>query len=132
MFDASDYWITVVELPQFEADAADLLTAEECEGLIAYLARSPDEGVVLDNTGGVRVLDWPDRAGESEGGASVFYFYRDLNMPLYILGAVKRGEEVKLSQSEEAAMRAITTDLVASLWNNQVAPLVKAALRPSA
>jgi hypothetical protein len=53
VFDASEYWITVVELPAYEKTIEPLLTPEECEGIIAFLAQHPDEGTVLPNTGGV-------------------------------------------------------------------------------
>lgn len=52
MFDASDYWITVVELDEFEVAAAESLTPEEIEGLITYVAQQPDDGEVIPDTGG--------------------------------------------------------------------------------
>ena len=130
MFDASEYWITVVELPEYENDIAALLTPEEQEGIIAFLARHPDEGTMLPYTGGVRKISWGARGRHQAGGAQIFYFFRDLNMPLYVLSAVPRGERVRLTKVQEAMMRAITTEIVSSQWDKQVEPLVQIALRP--
>ena len=131
MLDASEYWITVVELPAYEITIEPLLTLEEAEGLIAFLAQHPDEGTVLANTGGVRKISWGARGRGRSGGAQILYYFRDLNMPLYLLAAIPRGERIRLTKSEEAAMRETTSAIVRSLWDNQVNPLVQVAIGPA-
>lgn len=127
VFDASNYWITVVELPQFEASASAILTAEEIEGLIAYVAQKPDDGRVLLDTGGLRSLKWP---ACRRNGATLVYYFRDLNMPVYLLTVLEPGERCRFTKAEKAMMRALVDDIVAEQWRSQVAPLVTSNLHP--
>lgn len=124
MFEASDYWITVVELPNYEKAIAGVLTDDEAAGLIAFLAQHPDDGVVIPNTGGLRKLRWGARGKGKSGGARIIYYFRDLNMPLYLLTAFVKGEKIDLTKREQAALRRTVETLVEQHWNNGVMPRV--------
>jgi hypothetical protein len=124
MFGASEYWITVVSLKNFEKAVAGLLTADELAGLITYLANHPDDGTVIPETGGIRKLRWGARGKGKSGGARVIYFFRDLNMPLYLLTAYSKGEKINLSQKEKAQMRRLVDEIVRQQWKNDVADRV--------
>ena len=50
--------LTIVETTVFERKAADSLNEEELEALKAFLARNPEQGVIVPGTGGVRKLRW--------------------------------------------------------------------------
>lgn len=99
MFDASNYMITVAEMPEFLASAEEVLTNEEIEGLIAYVAQQPDDGRVLPDTGGIRSLKWP---ACRRRGARVIYYFRDLNMPVYLLTVLRPGERCRFNKAEKA------------------------------
>ena len=103
MFDASDYWITVVELEEFEEAAAKSLTPEEIEGLVTYVAQQPDDGEIIPDTGGLRALTWP---ACREDGPQVVYFFRDLNMPVYLITLLEAGEMEEFTSTDKARMRA--------------------------
>ncbi len=47
---------TVVETPEFQRRLRGLLTADERDALIDYLAAHPDAGDVMPGTGGARKL----------------------------------------------------------------------------
>lgn len=132
MFDASDYWITVVQLANFEKATKGVLTPAEVEGLIAYLANHPDEGAVIPETGGLRKLRWASQGKGKRGGARVIYYFRDLNMPLYLLTAYGKGEKLNISPREKADMRKLTDALVAKHWSREVAPRVRGLMKPHA
>lgn len=132
MFDASDYWITVVQLGSFEKEARRILTPEEIEGLIAYLANHPDEGAVIPETGGLRKLRWAAHGRGKSGGARVIYYFRDLNMPLYLLTVYGKGEKLNLSQREKSDMRKLTDALVVKYWSREVSPRVRGLMKPTA
>ena len=55
---ATDFLVTVVETPEFIARADKLLTADEHDGLIAYLAANPTSGDLVPGAGGIRKLRW--------------------------------------------------------------------------
>lgn len=124
MFDASEYWITVVELPNYEADVAELLTPDQCDGLITFLARQPDEGEFIADTDGLRRLMWGGRGNGKNGGAQIFYYFRDLNMPVYLVAAFPPSPRVKLTKAVKAQMRKTIGLIVESQWKNQVSPIV--------
>lgn len=131
MFVASQYWITVVELPSYEKQIADLLTPEEADGLITQLAQEPDHGETIPETGGLRKIAWGGRGRHAKGGAQVIYYFRDLNMPLYLIAAFPRGMRIKLSDAEKAEMREVIEAIVASQWSTQVSPLIMRVTRPA-
>lgn len=132
MFDASDYWITIVELKNFEKVVDGLLSSEEVEGLIAYLSTHPDEGVVMPETGGVRKLRWATQGRGKRGGARIIYYFRDLNMPLYLLTAYGKGEKITLTKGEKAEMRKFVEALVKRCWSQQIMPRVRGQTKPIA
>jgi hypothetical protein len=129
VFDASNYLITVAEMPEFADAAPRILTDEEIDGLIAYVANEPDDGRVIPDTGGVRVLKWP---ACRRSGARVIYYFRDLNMPVYLLAVLFPGERCRFTKAEKAQMRALVEELVQQQWRSQISPILSSALRPIA
>lgn len=87
------YPISVAEMRTYSNDADKLFEEEEHERLKERLAFSPDSGDIIVGTGGVRKLLWPykDRRGRNRD-ALVIYFFRDLNMPLYLLALFADGD----------------------------------------
>jgi mRNA-degrading endonuclease RelE of RelBE toxin-antitoxin system len=130
MFDASEYWITVVELPAFEKATKGLLTGEEAEGLVTFLACHPDDGDIIPGTGGLRKIRWAARGKGKRGGARVIYYFRDLNMPLYLITAFGKGEKIDLTQGEKAQMRHLVDLIVDEHWSKQVNPRIVRLVKP--
>ena len=60
---------TIVELPEYQRRASSLLTGEENTAVINYLAKHPNEGAVMQGTGGIRKLRW---AAQGRGKRAVF------------------------------------------------------------
>lgn len=131
MFVAQQYWITVVELPSYENQIKDLLTPEEAEGLITLLAQEPDDGTIIPDTGGLRKIAWGGRGKRNLGGAQAIYYFRDLNMPLYLIAAIPRGERIRMTKAEKAEMRELVEAIVERQWSNQVSPLILQSLKPA-
>lgn len=131
MFDAEDYWITVVELPGFAKAAGGILTPDEIDGLTLYLANNPDDGDVIQGTGGLRKVRWAAKGKGKRGGARVIYYFRDLNMPLYLLTVYGKGEKITLSAAEKRRAKATVEEIVDTHWQSSIAPRVR-RLRPLA
>lgn len=126
MFDASEYWITVVELDEFVEAADEWLSPTEIEGLITCVSVRPDDGTVIPDTGGLRIMAWP---ACGDASPEVIYFFRDLNMPVYLVTVVPAGETAKFTASDKARMRAKVDELIIAQWAEQISPLLEAATK---
>jgi hypothetical protein len=105
MFNAGSYYISISEMQGFINDAARIFTADEYDSLMIFLANHPDAGEVIPATGGVRKVRWPARGQGKRCGARVIYYFRDLNMPVYLLAVYAKGEKINLTAGEKKAMR---------------------------
>jgi hypothetical protein len=67
--------ITVAETPLFSRQALDVWSDAEREAFIDFIARNPEEGDLIPETGGVRKIRWARPGSGKRGGARVIYFY---------------------------------------------------------
>jgi hypothetical protein len=104
--------ITVAEVQGFATDADEVLSSEEREALTDFLAFNPLAGEVIPDTDGVRRLKWPAASQGRRSGARVIYFFRDLNMPVYLLALYRKGERMILSELEKREIRRLVNELV--------------------
>jgi len=114
MFAVNNYPITIAETQSFIRDAKKVFEEEEREGLIQFLALNPGVGDVIKGTGGVRKLRWPAKSQGKRGGARIIYYFRDLNMPVYLLALFVKGEKIDLTDQEKAMMSNLVDVLVAA------------------
>jgi hypothetical protein len=105
---------TVVETPEFIARVASLMSDDEREELIAFLAANPDDGDLIQGTGGVRKLRWGLKGRGKRGGARIIYFYRNTRIPLFVLTAFAKNQRTDLSQAERNSIRRLSRVLVES------------------
>lgn len=103
---------TVAELPEYIRTADKLLSAEERQDIIRYLAEHPKDGDLMVGTGGVRKLRWRRGSQGKSGGVRVIYYFHDDAMPLYLLTLFAKGERANLSQAERNELATLTTLLV--------------------
>lgn len=103
---------TVVELPEFQRRASDLLSEGARQGIIDYLAAHPHAGVVMSGTGGVRKLRWATGNTGKSGGARVIYFFHNATRPLFLLTLFGKSEKENLSKAERNELAKLTTLLV--------------------
>jgi hypothetical protein len=75
------------------------------------LAFNPEGGDVLEGTGGVRLLHWPIR-NPGKDGKRIVYYFRDLNMPLFLLAVYRKGERIELNLESKRQMEQLVKDLV--------------------
>jgi hypothetical protein len=77
--------LTVVETPQFVRQADDVWTNAERHEFVDFIARNPDAGDVIQDTGGVRKVRWRRQGTGKRGGVRVIYFYYNPTTPLFLL-----------------------------------------------
>jgi hypothetical protein len=77
--------LTVVETPQFVRQADEVWSDEERQEFVDYIARNPEAGDVIPETGGVRKVRWRRQGMGKRGGVRVIYFYCNPLTPLFLL-----------------------------------------------
>ena len=112
LFAAVNYPIRIAELGPFRKEAGEIWTNEEIDALRQFLALNPEAGDVIQQTSGVRKLRWRTPGRGKSGGARVIYYFRDLNMPLYLIAVYRKSEKDTLTQAEKATLRKLVEELV--------------------
>ena len=102
----------IAELPTYIRLAEKLLSVEERQDLINYLAEHPKSGDIMEGTGGVRKLRWRRGGQGKSGGVRVIYYFHDDLMPLYLLTLFAKGDKVNLTKGERNELADLVEALV--------------------
>ena len=108
----------IAELPSYTRLADKLLSTEERQDLINYLADHPKAGDVMEGTGGVRKLRWRRGGQGKSGGVRVIYYYHDDLMPLYLLTLFAKGDKANLTKAERNDL-ADLVDVLIEIWRGK-------------
>jgi hypothetical protein len=104
-----------------------LFTDEELADLILLLAMTPEIGVVMPGTGGIRKLRSPlARKGKGKrGGARVVFFYYNDETPVALLAVYSKGEKIDLSPNEKKELRELVNQYIEEYSKEKVAGPVR-------
>jgi hypothetical protein len=103
---------TVVETEPFLRRAKAIMTDEEREGIVVFLATNPEAGISLG--GGLRkVRIARDGAGKS-GGYRTLYVFGGTHMPIFLLTVFAKNEKDNLTKAEQAAAVELSKKLIAT------------------
>lgn len=108
----------LVELPSYIRLADKLLTAQERQDLIDYLAENPKAGDIMEGTGGVRKLRWRRGDHGKSAGVRVIYYYHDDLMPLYLLTLFATGDKGNLTKAERNDLVSLV-DVLTNIWKRR-------------
>lgn len=87
---------TVVELPGYIRAATDAgMDEDDRERLIDLLAADPDAGISLG--GGLYKIRLARKGGGKSGGYRIIYFYRDEDLPVFLLTAYAKNQQDNIS-----------------------------------
>jgi hypothetical protein len=103
--------ITVAETPLFARQAAEVWSEDERDEFVNYIARNPELGDVIPDTGGVRKARWARAGSGKRGGVRVIYYYHDQDRPLYLLMVYAKAQRENLSPDEKRAVRKLAAVL---------------------
>ena len=106
--------LTVIETPSFLRDAKRLMDEAERLEIVAFLARNPDAGDVLQGSGGIRKVRFARESGGKSGGYRVVYFYHSQDIPLFALNVFAKNEKANVTQAERNTLKELSALLVAS------------------
>lgn len=104
---------TIIETPEFLGRARGLLTEQERDKLVDFLASNPTAGDLMQGTGGARKLRWAAQGKGKRGGARVITFYGGPQVPAFLLTIFGKGERANLTKAERNELRMILAHLVA-------------------
>ena len=105
--------LTVVETAVFSRRADKLLTAEERQEVINFLAANPLDGDEIQGTGGVRKLRFAARGKGKSGGTRVIYYFLDDETPLFALLIYGKDEQDDLSPDQKKAVATLAAAIKA-------------------
>lgn len=110
--------LTIAEVPEFISRAGKLLTDQEKQDLVDYLASHPKAGVLMEGTGGIRKLRWRRGGRGKSGGVRVIYYFHSEAMPLYLLTVFVKHEKANLSKAERNELAKLVRILV-EVWTKR-------------
>jgi hypothetical protein len=98
---------TVIETPTYLADAkAAGLSTDDLDAIAAVIASNPEAGDLMVGTGGARKVRVAGRGKGKSGGYRVVTYYAAVDIPVFLLALINKGERANLSQAERNALRA--------------------------
>jgi hypothetical protein len=103
--------VTVVETPFFVRQAEKFWTETEREAFVDFIARNPESGDVIPETGGIRKVRWARTGGGKRGGLRVIYFYHHAEHPLYLLMVYAKARQENLTPDEKRTLRQLARSL---------------------
>jgi hypothetical protein len=101
----------VAETALFSRQAESVWSHDERSGFIDFIARNPEAGDVIPDTGGVRKVRWGRQGSGKRGGARVIYFYQNMDTPLYLLMVYAKAQRENLSPDEKRGAQELVTRL---------------------
>ncbi len=104
--------ITIVELPEFQKRSEKILTKDERDELLYFLAANPKSGNLIQRSGGIRKLRWRSKGKGKSGGSRIIYFFHSVEIPLFLLTLFTKNEKVNLSNSEKNELAKMTKILI--------------------
>jgi hypothetical protein len=103
--------MAVAETPLFVRQAAGIWDDEERQAFIDFIARQPDAGDLVPDTGGVRKVRWKRAGMGKRGGVRVIYFFYRMDRPIYLLMVYAKAQREDLSPDEKRVVRALIATL---------------------
>jgi hypothetical protein len=103
--------LTVAETNLFVRQAADVWSNAERAEFIDFIARNPEAGDVIQDTGGVRKVRWTRQGSGKRGGVRVIYFYLHMEAPLYLLMVYAKARREDLSSDQKSAVQELAARL---------------------
>jgi hypothetical protein len=96
--------VSVIETPQFLRQADVIWEEAERQEFVDYIARNPEIGDVVKDTGGIRKIRWGRQGMGKRGGVRVIYFYHNQMTPLFLLMVYAKAMREDVAPEAKKAM----------------------------
>jgi hypothetical protein len=114
--------LTIIETSAFARRAEKLLSTEEHEELIFFLALHPESGDEIPGTGGVRKVRFAARGKGKSGGVRAIYYYFDEENPLYAIFLYGKNEQANLTPKQKREVTAFAATIKAAAKVRRIKP----------
>ena len=114
--------LTVVETSAFARRAEKLLSIEEHEDLLFYLALHPESGDEIPGTGGVRKVRYAAKGKGKSGGVRVIYYFFDEENPLYAIFLYGKNEQANLTPEQKREVAAFAAVIKSAAKVRRIKP----------
>jgi hypothetical protein len=94
---------TVIETPNYLADAERLFKEDERRAIVDQIAYDPQCGVVIRGAHGIRKVRISFGGRGKRGGARVIYLFGGEDVPIFLLTAFAKNEKAFDAGGEECA-----------------------------
>ena len=101
---------TVVETEPFLRRAKAIMSDEEREGIVVFLATNPEAGISLG--GGLRKVRIAREGSGKSGGFRTLYVFGGAHVPLFLLTVFAKNEKDNLTKAEQAAAVELSKKLI--------------------
>ncbi|PHQ72130.1 MAG: addiction module toxin RelE [Paracoccus sp.] len=102
---------TVVELSEFQRHAKAMISDQEREATISFIAVNPEAGISLG--GGLRKIRIPRDGSGKSGGFRTVYVFGGPHMPIFLITVFAKNEKANLAKTEQIAAVEMSKALVA-------------------
>jgi hypothetical protein len=106
--------ITVVETRAFQQRAETRMSDAEREEFINFIAGCPEDGDLMQGTGGVRKSRWAVASRGKRSGVRVVYYYYNPTMPIFLLTVFAKNEQDNVPHRERNLLKQHVRELVKS------------------
>ena len=103
---------TVVETEPFLRRAKAIMTDEEREAIVVFLAANPEAGISLG--GGLRKARIAREGGGESGDYRTLCIFGGSHVPLFLLTVFAKNEKDNLTKAEQAAVVELSKKLIAT------------------
>lgn len=107
---------TVVELPEFQSRAKAIMSDDEREASIVWIAQNPEAGNSLG--GGLRKVRIPREGGGKRGGFRMIYVFGGRHMPIFLVTVFAKNDKANLTTKEQAVAVELSKEIV-GMWSDK-------------
>jgi RelE toxin of RelE / RelB toxin-antitoxin system len=105
--------LSVVETPAYLSKASKLLNEKERAAVVDMIAATPNLGVVMRGTGGLRKMRIPLMGRGKRGGGRIIYWFHSDGFPAVLLWVFAKNEAADLTNEQRIRLAAVANALVA-------------------
>ena len=107
---------TVVELPEFQRRAKAVMSDDEREAAIVWIAENPEAGTSLG--GGLRKVRIPREGQGKRGGFRTVYIFGGRHMPIFLVTVFAKNDKANLTPKEQAGLVELSKEIVSD-WSDK-------------